>query len=344
MLANLERKAELQKAGLHNPYEEHAAAPIADHLETWEGHMQDKGGSAKHALTTANHARFIVQACGWGALSDVDADEALGAVARLPAIGQRTRNYYLRDLQAFTRWAVKRRRLQADPLSDLSLQKVTEVRHGRRALTADQLRAILSAAAGSAVKAQGLAGPDRYHVYLCAMGTGFRAGELGRLTPAAFALDADPPTVTCSASYSKNRKCSIQPLAPDVAAAMRVYLEGREPGTLIWPGTWWQRAAEMLCVDLEVAGVPYSIPGPDGPLFADFHAIRHSYITLLVRSGANVKDVQTLARHSTVQLTLGVYSHSGLADRAAAVNNLPNLSGTKPTPTGIPCCCAPAVA
>jgi len=37
---------------------------------------------------------------------------------------------------------------------------------------------------------------------------------------------------------------------------------------------------------------------------ADFHALRHTYVSRLVRSGANAKVAQNLARHSTPTLTL----------------------------------------
>jgi hypothetical protein len=33
-------------------------------------------------------------------------------------------------------------------------------------------------------------------------------------------------------------------------------------------------------VDLEAAGIPCEVLGPDGPVFADFHAVRHTYVTL----------------------------------------------------------------
>ena len=45
----------------------------------------------------------------------------------------------------------------------------------------------------------------------------------------------------------------------------------------------------------------------------DFHAtphqLRHTYITELVQSGADIKTVQYLAGHATVQLTLNIYTH-----------------------------------
>ena len=40
-----------------------------------------------------------------------------------------------------------------------------------------------------------------------------------------------------------------------------------------------------------------------------FHDLRHTYVSLLVRAGANVKEVSTWAGHSTVAFTLDRYGH-----------------------------------
>jgi hypothetical protein len=56
---------------------------------------------------------------------------------------------------------------------------------------------------------------------------------------------------------------------------------------------------------------------------ADFHPLRHTYISRLVRSGANVEVVQQLARHSTPTLTLGPYAHVALVDQTRALDALP---------------------
>jgi hypothetical protein len=77
-----------------------------------------------------------------------------------------------------------------------------------------------------------------------------------------------------------------------VAAALRVYLESKPAGKPVWPGTWVEKAARMLRTDLEAAGVPYVDQTADGPLFADFHALRHTYITLLGRAGVSPKVAQ----------------------------------------------------
>jgi len=39
------------------------------------------------------------------------------------------------------------------------------------------------------------------------------------------------------------------------------------------------------------------------------HQLRHTYITELIMAGADIKTVQYLAGHATVQLTLNIYTH-----------------------------------
>ena len=56
--------------------------------------------------------------------------------------------------------------------------------------------------------------------------------------------------------------------------------------------------------------------------YADFHALRHSFITMVGKSGVSPREHQDLARHSTYALT-SRYSHSRFYDLAAAVQSLP---------------------
>ncbi|MBN9523915.1 tyrosine-type recombinase/integrase [bacterium] len=86
----------------------------------------------------------------------------------------------------------------------------------------------------------------------------------------------------------------------------------------------------MLRRDLETVGIPYAVDGPDGPEYADFHALRHTYLTLLGRHGVDLRTAQELAGHSTSILTAR-YSHRRLYDLAGAVDKLPNLV---PPPSG----------
>src|SRR5207244_2720043 len=84
--------------------------------------------------------------------------------------------------------------------------------------------------------------------------TGFRARALAGLTPADFDLAADVPAVVLPARLAKNKKTKVQPLAADVAGALRAYLDGRPKNAPVWPGGWKEDAAKMLRADLAEAG------------------------------------------------------------------------------------------
>jgi integrase/recombinase XerC len=221
---------------------------------------------------------------------------------------------------------VRDRRTGENPLAHLEGGNVKlDRRHDRQTLTAEQLAAILAAAAASKKVFRGLGGRDRHALYLCAMGTGFRAGELASLLPEWFTLNADPPTVALPAREDRAGRFVTQPLPSAIAEALLEYLKGRPAGQPVWPGTWVEKAAEMLRLDLEAAGIPYVVEGPDGPLYADFHALRHSYIALLDKSGATLKEAMHLARHSDPKLTMAVYGRSRLHDLGRRAEKLSDL-------------------
>jgi integrase len=210
---------------------------------------------------------------------------------------------------------IHNRRANENPVAHLSgLNPKLDRRHDRRNLDLEELRRLL-ASARSGQKHYGLTGEDR------AMVSGLRAGELASLTPESFYLDATPPVVVVQPGYVKNRKEVEQPLPSEVAESLRGYLADKPAGCPFWPGYWSERAADMLKIDLEAAGIPYAVDGPSGPLFADFHSLRHSFVTLLERSGVSPKLAQELARHSDNRLTLQRYTHATLHDRGSAVES-----------------------
>ena len=76
--------------------------------------------------------------------------------------------------------------------------------------------------------------------------------------------------------------------------------------------------ARDIVKDLALAGIPKVTR--EGKI--DFHARRVAYITHLIETGADVKTVQTLARHSDPRITLAVYAKTRperLAEAAAAI-------------------------
>lgn len=83
----------------------------------------------------------------------------------------------------------------------------------------------------------------------------------------------------------------------------------------------------MIRRDEEAAGIAYVVPGPNGPLYADFHCLRHTFIALLDRSGATLKEAMQPAQHSDPKLTMAVYGPAQLIDLGETVARLPSVCG-----------------
>ncbi len=297
--------------------------------------------------------------CGFVLLSDLDA----GAVERwlaegraLPktagGFGPMTSNHYRRSLVAFGNWMVKARKIAENPFRHIPrVNTQTDIRHQRRALSHEEFARLLEAARTGRTYYR-LSGPDRHMLFLVAALTGLRAKELTSLTPESFRLKDDPPVVIVEAAYSKHRRRDEVPLHPDLVAELLHWLADKPAGVPLWPGNWarYTAAVDLIRHDLGVARARWlqeaSSPSVRSEReasdflayqdregrFADFHSLRHRFITELARAGVSPKDAKELARHSTITLTMDCYAHVGLKDTAAAVARLSVPTG----PRGLP--------
>src|SRR6187200_71200 len=157
-------------------------------------------------------------------------------------------------------------------------------------------------------------------LYRLAAEMGLRASELASLTPDAFKLDAAAAFVAVEAAYTKNGETAQQPLRPELVSMIRPWLAEKPARRPVFELP--EKTAKMLRADLAAAGIAFK--ATDGSIL-DFRALRHTFITLVVNSGASVKVAQVLARHSTPTLTIGRYAHADLADRQAALAAFPSL-------------------
>ena len=90
---------------------------------------------------------------------------------------------------------------------------------------------------------------------------------------------------------------------------LATYLADRDPDRAALARRWWQRSAEMLRQDLLNAGIE---PEDDEGRVVDFHGQRTTFITGLARAGVAPAMAQRLARHSDINLTMGVYTRLGM--------------------------------
>jgi integrase len=212
---------------------------------------------------------------------------------------------YAEALGAFCDWCVQRGYLSEDPLKALAPFDTTP-RVQRRAMTAEEITRLLAACA-----------PHRQLLLETAFLSGLRANELRNVTRNH--LDLERGGLHLDATWTKNRKPGFQPLPADLAQRLHAFAESGEPLRL-YRKFYRRRDAQLkaptdpllyvpshtardLDIDLAAAHIPKHAPG--GKI--DFHACRVAYINFVIESGASIKEVQTLARHSTPQLTMNIY-------------------------------------
>ena len=237
-------------------------------------------------------------------------------------ISAQTFNFYLQAVKQFCRWMVKDRRTTANPVTHLGgLNVRTDRRHDRRALSDEEVRDLLQATE-TQPKRFGMTGSERALVYRLALETGLRANEIRSLTTMSFGLDDGAPTVTLQAGYSKRRREDVLPLRSETAALLKGHLACKMPNAPAF--NMPVRTSCMIQNDLKAVGIPYR---DASGRYADFHALRHTFITNLARSGVHPSVTQALARHSTITLTMDRYTHTIPEQLIAALEKLPDLSG-----------------
>jgi integrase len=355
MLADLLKRIENEKAGLHTPFADHQKLPLAGLLADYRRHHRDKNNTAKQAEQAVRRCEKVFAGCDAVSLSDLDPDAVgrwLGEQRERPkgGISPQTHNHYVTALKAFGNWLVAARKSADNPFRFLGKLNVeVDIRRSRRPLSADEFARLLAAAAAGK-SFRGVSGPDRVMLYTVASFTGLRASELASLTAASFALGATPPVVTVAAAYSKHRREDKVPLHPELVEQLRPWLAGFAPDVQLWPGKWAAQftAGAMIRKDLDSARMVWvgeatadaeraerersdflAYRDREGNT-ADFHALRHTFITNLVKAGVQPKDAKELARHSTITLTMDRYAHVSLHDTAVAKLNAPRANAAAP--------------
>ena len=332
LAAQLEKEAELAQAGIVDKYKEHRKRPLAEHLEDFEQSLLAKGGTVKNAKQVKSRVKRVFDECKFTFWNDIQASKVQYTISDLRKyvktkaglkdlgeISAQTYNFYLKAVKQFCKWMVQDDRVGESPVEHLQTINVrTDRRHDRRSLEPDEIRRLLEATR-AAPERFGMTGHQRAILYRLAIETGLRRDELKSLKKSSF--DFENCTVMVEAAYSKNRKQSVLPLRKDTAAEIESLLQGKLPTIQVFKVP--EKTANMLKADLEAVKIPYV---DDAGRYADFHALRHSTGSLLVASGAHPKVVQSIMRHSDINLTMSRYTHIFRGQESDAVAKMPDLS------------------
>ena len=182
-------------------------------------------------------------------------------------------------------------------------------------------------------------GRERMLIYKTMLLTGLRLGELASITVGQLHLDAPQPHAELLAKDAKAGHRALIPLRADFIDDL---------------GDWLHDKLKALRDEAEKNGDPLPLRLPlEGPLFSvprnliksfnldlaaagidkkdergrtvDLHALRHTFGTHLSKNGVPPRTAQAALRHSSLHLTMNVYTAPTLVDVARAPKALPSL-------------------
>jgi len=206
---------------------------------------------------------------------------------------------------------------------------------------------------------------ERALIYKTLLLTGLRKGGLASLTVGQLDLEHDPPFLTLDAADEKNRQGNSLPLRADLAAELQKWLRDKAAAQEVqgraialpmdsqplptgkrsrsFPAKRQARIFQRVTTlpadmpvfdvpagvlrilnrDVQFAGIPKT---DDRGRTIDVHALRHTFGTHLSKAGVAPRVAQAAMRHSTIDLTMNVYTDPRLLDVHGALDALPAMS------------------
>jgi integrase len=339
------------KAGVITPAQDavadHKRTTIAGHVEAYLASLHAKGVTPGHHKNVTRQLAAIIEDCRIRTLADVKR-EPVERWLTGPANTRRsarTRNCYLQALKGFANWCVDSERLVANPIA--RVQRADEHagrRRQPRALTTDELHRLLDAARrrplaeallfnrgwrknqpGARLRPETVAklealGRERALTYKALVLTGLRLGELTSLRVCDVVLDGPRPHLILDAKHEKNRQGSTIPVRADLREDLTAWVVGRERTAPLFAVTG--AALKVFDRDLRLAGIAKR---DDRGRTVCLHSLRHTFATMLSRGGVQPRVAQAAMRHSTLDLTMSVYTDPRLLDVEGALAVLPEL-------------------
>jgi integrase len=309
-LKKLVREKQQEREGMISPKPKREAArkPLAEHLEDFILSRQSIGRDGKYVKELRAKVVILIEECGWSLPGQVTA-ESFESWRNHQDRSAKTLNEYLGAISGLMNWL--ERRIGPNPVRFVEKARVSGTQQrDRRAFTMDEIRRLV------------VVSGERGVVYLTAAFTGLRRGELGQLTWSDVHLDAAKPFINVRAAISKNHKQCSLPLTPAVVERLQQH---RSADAVPSDRVFRRLIPRMdrFRKDLEAAEIPYVDENGE---FADFHALRNTFATMLTLAGVSQRVIMELMRHSDMRLTAKVYTDAGMLPTGDAVMKLPALN------------------
>lgn len=280
---------------------------VAEFVDLWKT-MGDKSPATQKKIDSVLR-RHIIPAFGHRRLDSIRRTEVGAWVATLhrdKGLAPATTHLIYGYMATVMRAAVKDRLINESPCFDIGLPEIEPTK--AQPLSVEQV--------GKLVQAM----PDRYKaLVVLAVGTGLRQGECFGLTVPHVnflrkTLDVEQqvnseggPLVLTRRLKTKTSRRSV-PLPELVVDALAAHIAAQpvtHPDALIFTTTYGNPIRRTSWTE----AVWWPATKRAGLEGVGFHALRHTYASLLIRHGESVKVVQARLGHKSAQETLDTYGH-----------------------------------
>jgi len=299
---------------------------LLDYLPDFQQAVYQESKSDKKKKTTTTdvsaktftaRVRKLIAGCGFETWRDVTAEKVNDYIESRPdGMSQQTAHFYVQTFRRFAQWMLEQGR--ADKM--LKINSVSVPTNYGRAFELDEFERLLKAARTGPDR-YGLSGSQRYLLYLVAVESGLRRGELKSLVVASIDFKYSCLFVKGGVDgATKNKAEATQHFTPETGALLKEYVKGKMPNVQLFP--IHDRSSKMIAEDCEGAGV--EVENHKGKLL--FHSLRHTCGSYLSAQGVVPKAVQEIMRHKDIRLTMGRYGHILDGQAQEAVNKLPRFA------------------
>jgi integrase len=224
-----------------------------------------------------------------------------------------TVNGYRVAISSFCNWLKRRGLLERVP--HLPMRQAEKQRRPRRSITWEECQHLAAITAKRGKVRGGMTPKARSVLYRVAFTTLLRARALRELRVGDCHLTGDHPWLSVRGETDKNgiaRRIPIDHLGEEIA----LLVKGKRDQELVWGLP--DGMAAVLREDLRLAGIPFQTD--DG--VCDFHSLRHSGCTHLIRKGISPLIVAQLGGWTDLKMILRRYSHLAPSDLEAALRGV----------------------
>ena len=196
-----------------------AFVKLTDHMEEYISDCKVRKLSRDYIKRCKQRINILLNECNWKYAKDVTSGSFISWRSKKTTLTPKTLNDYKTAINSFMEWLKDTDRIEVNPLKDKIKPLETKGNESfqRRALSHDEIVHLLKVS------------EKRKVVYLFALYTGLRRGEIQKLLFSDLFLDEEIPYVKVRAATTKNKQEVCIPLHEELTAEIRKYISENTP-------------------------------------------------------------------------------------------------------------------